>query len=116
MKARYNSSFCGPHFTCALSYYYVYFRLSAPYSCIFTSLSFYLFIIKDLSFNYIYKSYRNLKYSKTLYDSLVHLVENVLLYTKSLYRTILAEFLILFADHCLCDCHQCRTRLQRTKE
>jgi hypothetical protein len=61
IKTKYNCSFFGPHFTCEISYYYIYFRLCAPYSCIFTSLSISIFILIDLSLNYIYKSYRNTK-------------------------------------------------------
>jgi hypothetical protein len=52
----------------------------------------FVFILIDLSLNYIYKSCRNLKYSKTLYNRLVFLLENILLYTKSPHQTILGNF------------------------
>jgi hypothetical protein len=57
-----------------------------------------------------------LKSTKILYDSLVFLVENVLLYTKEANKTIPGEFLILVPAHRLCDCHQWRIRLQRKKK
>jgi hypothetical protein len=116
MKTRYNSRFFGLHFICLFFYYYAYFQLSTPYSCIFTSLFFSMLTWIDIILNYIYKSYRNLKYSKILYDSLVFWVESILLYTKWAHKTIPGEFLILFLDDRLCDCHQRRIRLLRTKE
>jgi hypothetical protein len=75
-----------------------------------------MFILIDLILSYNKKSYRNLINTKKLYDSMVFLVKNILLYTKEANKTIPGEFLILVPAHRLCDCHQWRICLQRTKE